>query len=63
VHPGPKFRVKIGVLYQQQGEEAETLLQVKSITHDPYQTWSDTWSYTDPNEFEMFKGTCKEYEK
>lgn len=30
---------------------------------EPYQTWSDTWSYTDPNEFEMFKGTYKEYKK
>jgi len=30
---------------------------------EPYQTWSDTWSYTDPNEYEMFKGPYKEYKK
>jgi hypothetical protein len=30
---------------------------------EPYQTWTDTWSYTDPNEYDMFKGTYKEYKK
>ena len=30
---------------------------------EPYETWSDTWSYTDPNEYEMFKGSYKEYKK
>jgi len=30
---------------------------------EPYMTWSDTWSYTDPNEYEMFKGAYKEYKE
>lgn len=30
---------------------------------EPYETWSDTWSYTDPNEFEIFSGLYKEYKK
>jgi len=30
---------------------------------EPYETWSDTWSYTDPNEYDTFKGAYKEYKK
>jgi hypothetical protein len=30
---------------------------------EPYKTWNDTWSYTDPNEYQMFKGIYKEYKK
>jgi hypothetical protein len=30
---------------------------------EPYETWSETWSYTDPNEYEIFKGKYKEYKK
>lgn len=30
---------------------------------EPYETWNDTWSYTDPNEYDTFKGVYKEYKK